>query len=86
MEEQVFNDSLIDIPYSKENIKSFVSNLPKEPGVYKFLDQNMKPIYIGKAKNLKNRVTSYFRDSDKKSKKVEKLVKRYSYSINTKNL
>jgi len=75
MEEQVFNDSLIDIPYSKENIKSFVSNLPKEPGVYKFLDQSMKPIYIGKAKNLKNRVTSYFRDSDKKSKKVEKLVK-----------
>ena len=46
MEEQVFNDSLIDIPYSKENIKSFVSNLPKEPGVYKFLDQNLSLIHI----------------------------------------
>jgi Nuclease subunit of the excinuclease complex len=80
MEEQAFNDSLIEIPYSKENIKNLANNLPEDPGVYKFLDQEMQPIYIGKAKNLKNRVISYFRDSEKKSKKVKKLVK-YSKKI-----
>jgi len=80
MVEQAFNDSLIEVPYSKENIKNLANNLPEDPGVYKFLDQEMQPIYIGKAKNLKNRVISYFRDSEKKSKKVEKLVK-YSKKI-----
>lgn len=43
-----------------ENILSLVSNLPKNPGVYKFKDFNEKIIYIGKAKNLNKRVSSYF--------------------------
>lgn len=36
------------------------SNLPTEPGVYRFFDKDDKVIYVGKAKNLKNRLNSYF--------------------------
>jgi len=36
------------------------SNLPTDPGVYRFFDENDKVIYVGKAKNLKNRINSYF--------------------------
>jgi excinuclease ABC subunit C len=36
------------------------SNIPEEPGVYRFYNKNEKVIYVGKAKNLKNRLSSYF--------------------------
>jgi excinuclease ABC subunit C len=36
------------------------SNLPTQPGVYRFFDGNDKVIYVGKAKNIKNRLNSYF--------------------------
>ena len=36
------------------------SNLPSDPGVYRFFDKDEKVIYVGKAKNLKNRINSYF--------------------------
>ena len=36
------------------------SNLPTDPGVYRFFDKDDKVIYVGKAKNLKNRINSYF--------------------------
>jgi excinuclease ABC subunit C len=36
------------------------SNLPTDPGVYRFFDANEKVIYVGKAKNIKNRLNSYF--------------------------
>lgn len=36
------------------------SNLPTDPGVYRFFDVNDKVIYVGKAKNIKNRLNSYF--------------------------
>ena len=36
------------------------SNLPTEPGVYRFFDKDDKVIYVGKAKNIKNRLDSYF--------------------------
>lgn len=42
------------------NIKETISNLPETPGVYQFYDKNDKIIYVGKAKNLKKRVASYF--------------------------
>lgn len=42
------------------NIKEKLKNLPKEPGVYVMKDITGTIIYIGKAKNLKNRVSSYF--------------------------
>ncbi len=41
--------------------KEFLKNLTKRPGIYKMLNNKDEIIYIGKAKNLKNRVSSYFR-------------------------
>ncbi|MEQ1559175.1 MAG: excinuclease ABC subunit UvrC [Methyloglobulus sp.] len=41
-------------------IKAFLKTLTKRPGIYKMLDVQGEIIYIGKAKNLKNRVSSYF--------------------------
>src|SRR5688572_11995056 len=37
-----------------------LENLPPNPGIYQFKDKNGKVIYVGKAKNLRNRVRSYF--------------------------
>jgi len=41
-------------------LKSLISVLPDKPGIYQYFDKNHKIIYIGKAKNLKKRVSSYF--------------------------
>ena len=42
------------------DLKNSLKVLPTSPGIYKFLDKDKAIIYIGKAKNLKKRVTSYF--------------------------
>ena len=42
--------------------------IPRNPGVYFFKNKNNEIIYIGKAKNLKNRVSSYFNKSNKNKK------------------
>ena len=49
-----------------ENLK----DLPLKPGVYKFLDTNKTILYIGKAKNLKARIKSYFQANTKKLKSL----------------
>jgi len=54
-------------------IKDKVHALPTSPGVYKMLDVYGNIIYIGKAKNLKNRVSSYFLNTDKLPK-VQQMV------------
>jgi len=43
-----------------EKLKAIVSNLPQKPGSYQYYDESGTIIYVGKAKNLKNRVSSYF--------------------------
>ncbi len=43
------------------DLEVFLKTLTSRPGVYKMLDEAGKPVYIGKAANLKKRVTSYFR-------------------------
>ena len=40
-------------------IKRYLNTLTSGPGVYRMLDLNHKPLYVGKAKNLRNRVSSY---------------------------
>jgi excinuclease ABC subunit C len=53
--------------------KAFVASLPQRPGVYRMLDQSGTVIYVGKAKNLRSRVASYFR-ADQVSPKIVALV------------
>src|SRR3990167_5624807 len=49
--------------------------IPTEPGVYLFKDESGTIIYVGKARNLRNRVSSYFNNTEK-SVKTQVLVKR----------
>ena len=58
-------------------IKSIINTIPKKPGVYHFYDDNDNIIYIGKAKDLKRRVSSYFSKNHtrlKTKKLVSKIV------------
>ncbi len=62
------------------NLKSKIRNLPNSSGVYQYFDKNGKLLYIGKAKNLKNRVKSYFKfqpdlqPSPKLSPRIYKMI------------
>ena len=54
--------------FMNDRIKQKLQTLPTKPGVYIMRDVGGNIIYIGKAKNLKNRVSQYFRSSPKPSK------------------
>ncbi len=56
-------------------IKNLVKTLPNKPGVYQYYDKTGKIIYVGKAKNLKKRVSSYFTKAHQIGK-VKVLVKK----------
>ncbi len=58
------------LPYLRDK----TSQLTSFPGVYRMKNHSGEIIYIGKAKNLKNRVTSYFRESADHTPKVAKMV------------
>ncbi len=60
-----------------EYLKSLVTVLPDQPGIYQYFDQSGKIIYVGKAKNLKKRVTSYF-SKNHQNRKTELLVRSIS--------
>ena len=57
----------------EKRLKNIVLNLPESPGSYQYLDDTGKIIYVGKAKNLKRRVSSYF-NKDQQSQKTKLLV------------
>lgn len=57
----------------RENLQLILKTLPEKPGVYRFFDENGTIIYVGKAKRLKRRVSSYF-NKEHDSAKVRLLV------------
>jgi len=57
---------------SKENLKK----IPKEPGVYTFLDSGGDVLYIGKAKNLQNRIKQYFQKNLDRGPAIELMAKK----------
>jgi len=62
---------------SNEMINLKKTDLPNSPGVYKFLNKSLEIIYVGKSKNLKKRVKSYFikQQNNKISKMVKEITK-----------
>ena len=67
------------------DIKDFLKNLTKLPGIYKMLNDKGQIIYIGKAKNLKNRVSSYFRTKTASPKQQAMVVKVASIEVTVTN-
>ena len=59
----------------KEHIRTQVASLPLSPGVYQFVDSKGTIIYVGKAKSLKRRVSSYFVESRDHSAKLRVMVR-----------
>ncbi len=58
-----------------EDYKQIADTLPKQPGVYRFLDENGVILYVGKAKQLKNRLASYFGERRDRAHKTRVMVK-----------
>lgn len=56
------------------DLKQLLVKVPNSPGVYKFKNKDGKILYVGKAKNLKNRVRSYFRKEKNRAMRTQKLV------------
>ncbi len=61
-----------------ENLRKKAMALPDNPGVYIMKNINSDTIYIGKAKNLKNRVSQYFGSQNKHTSKVRRMVENVS--------
>ncbi|MGI9325678.1 MAG: excinuclease ABC subunit UvrC [Pseudomonadales bacterium] len=57
------DESSTATPKQPFDAEAFLGTLSRKPGVYRMLDDAAKVLYVGKASNLKNRVTSYFRAS-----------------------
>ena len=64
------------MPASEKKLKNIISILPNSPGVYKYYSSEGELIYIGKAKSLKKRVSSYFNKNQYDDKKTKVLVSR----------
>lgn len=68
-------DDFLKNPF-KKHLDTILRTLPSLPGVYRYLDKEGNVIYVGKAKNLKNRVLSYFRSDANLSLKTRMLVRK----------
>lgn len=73
MNEELENKELFD-ENKKSSLDEKLANLPTNPGVYQYRNRIGKIIYIGKAKNLRNRVRSYFQENRPLDAKTRVLV------------
>ncbi|HEY2683184.1 MAG TPA: excinuclease ABC subunit UvrC [Steroidobacteraceae bacterium] len=69
----------------KFDSKTFVDRLPGRPGVYRMFDEKGEVLYVGKAKNLKNRVASYFLPSNVQPKVQALIAKTASMEVTITN-
>jgi excinuclease ABC subunit C len=64
---------------TNDQFKVFSPTIPTDPGIYKFVDTEGVILYVGKAKNLKNRLSSYFGDKKYQLAKTRALVRNASH-------
>lgn len=62
----------------KQQFQDTLDRIPQTPGVYLMLDENGKYLYVGKAINLKSRVTSYFRDTHEDRLQIPVMLRKLS--------
>ena len=65
--------------------KNFLASLTKKPGVYRMIDAEGAILYVGKARNLKSRVSSYFRASGLQTKTMAMISKVVSVEVTATN-
>lgn len=58
----------------QDSLKDSIASLPDSPGIYRYFNDDGVLIYVGKAKSLKKRVSSYFNKQSQYNRKTEKLV------------
>lgn len=63
---------------NREVLKQTIKSLPENPGIYKYYNEANEIIYIGKAKNIKKRVSNYFLEKNNHNYKTQKLVSQIS--------
>lgn len=56
--------------------REFLRRVPRVPGTYRFVDAEGNLLYVGKSKNLNQRLHSYFRETGRRTPRVQKLVER----------
>lgn len=69
---------------AEDRIKEIIRNLPEKPGVYRYFNIHNELIYVGKAKDLRKRVTSYFsrlESLDVKTRKLVSQIENIEYTI-----
>ena len=69
---------------TRGDLKSYVQRLPDSPGVYRFYNAENQLVYVGKAKNIKKRVQSYFGVKQNLNRKTQRLVletRRIEYTV-----
>ncbi len=68
---------------TQEEIKAIISTIPEEPGCYQYLNKTGAIIYVGKAKNLRKRIGSYFQKehTDKKTRHLVRNIDNLRYFV-----
>lgn len=64
---------------NKPLLKETLNSIPSDPGVYKYFNEEKEILYIGKAKHLRKRVSSYFLDLKNKDRKTQRLVSQIAH-------
>jgi len=75
--EDILSPQPVEVDFSRYDFDArFLDALPPQPGIYIFRDANGRPVYVGKAKNLRARVASYFRRSVRVAPRVQAVRER----------
>ncbi|WP_191860008.1 exonuclease domain-containing protein [Hanstruepera ponticola] len=81
LEKFIVQDAIrLEPKYQMEpNLKQIINELPNDTGVYYIHNENGDVIYIGKSKNIKNRISQHFTNTSTKSKKLQRQVAAVTY-------